>query len=350
MSSIFPIPRVYRQHLSGVERPPAGRGRRVWLLSRALCRYRVFSRLDDPSPTRRLAALDLRITEWSPYAATASLVQEEGKRVGVWIWDRSVVEAAILAAGEQPDRVTVAPETAMQPRLVDGGLRHVKTLDGSEAQWWGDGLMLASRWWPKPPSESDWRQFCRAASIRPDAVAAVFSHVETLELLPALWVTPSSGRGIVARINWRRTYEGVAAAAIVLFGVFAGQSLRDHLDLRHLQRDIAEAEAAAQPRAMERAQARNGLSDIDNLRTLDALPGQLDLFARISAVMPQNGAQLTDWNFQHGDLDFTVTSATPIDAVANVRTLEAVAGFRNVSLVRSNGDRALKIKLKVAPR
>ena len=181
------------------------------------------------------------------------------------------MDAAILAAGERPDRVTVAPETAMQPRLTQG-LRHVRTLDGSEAQWWGDGLMLASRWWPKPPSESEWRQFRRAASI-PPAAAAVPSHAETLELLPALWVTPSSGRGIVARINWRRTYEGVAAAAIVLFGVFVGQSLRDHLDLRHLQRDIAEAEAAAQPRAMERAKARNGLGDIDNLRALDALPG-----------------------------------------------------------------------------
>jgi hypothetical protein len=69
-----------------------------------------------------------------------------------------------------------------------------------------------------------------------------------------------------------------------------------------------------------------------------------------STIMPQNGARLTDWNFQHGELDFTMTSAAPIDAVANVRTLEAVAGFSNVSLVRSNGDRALKIKLKVAPR
>ena len=66
--------------------------------------------------------------------------------------------------------------------------------------------------------------------------------------------------------------------------------------------------------------------------------------------MPQNGARLADWNFQDGELDFTMTLAAPIDAVANVRTLEAVAGFSNVSLVRSNGDRALKIKLEVAPR
>ena len=348
MSSIFPIPRVYRHHLGGVERPPAGRGRRLWVLSRALCRYRVFPRLDDPSPSRRFAALDFQIAEWSPYEATARLVQEEGKRAGVWIWDRSLVDGAILAAGERPDRVTVVPETVMQPRLTQG-LRHVRTLDGSEAQWWEDGLMLASRWWREPPTESDWRQFRRAASIPPDG-GAVPGDAETLELLSAPWSTPSSGRGLVARINWRRTYEGVAAAAIVLFGVFVGQSLRDHLDVRQLQRDIAEAEAAAQPRAQERARARNGLGDIENLRALDALPGQLDLFARISRVMPQNGPRLTDWNFQHGDLDFTMTSAAPIDAVANVRTLEAVAGFSNVSLIRSNGDRTLKIKLKVAPR
>ena len=94
--------RIHRQRRDGVENPAGGAGRRLWVLSRALCRYKIFPLLDDTNAAKRMSALDLRITEWSPYGDTARLVYDDGKRIGVWIWDRAAVDAQIAAAGLPP--------------------------------------------------------------------------------------------------------------------------------------------------------------------------------------------------------------------------------------------------------
>lgn len=347
MSSIFPTPRIYRHRRDGVEHPRAGRGRRIWVLSRALCRYRSIPLIDDPSPSRRLAALELKIAEWSPYAATGRLVQEDGRRAGVWIWDRHAVEATILDAGERPNRVTILPEAAMQPRGTDG-LRHLRTWDGYEAQLWIEGLMAASRWWPEAPSAAAWRQFLRAASVPAEALAnAEAAQPAALAPLSRPWISAStSGRRV--RINWPRAYLAMAAAYLLLIGAFAGQIAREQRYLHRLEGEIAAAEAAAEPRARDRAEARSALEAAKGLLALAPYPSQLDLLDQVSAVLPQNGARLTDWSFQHGELEFALSSPLPVDVVAAVKALEANPRFGAVATIRSNDDRALKVKLKVA--
>jgi hypothetical protein len=348
--STFRNQRIHRHRRDGVESPVGGAGRRLWVLSRALCRYRVFPLMEDPSAGKRLAAIDLKIAEWSPWADTARLVHEDGRRTGVWIWDRAAVEAQIAAAGLSPAKVTVLPETALQPRGPDG-LRHVQTLDGSEGQYWIDGMLAASRWWPQPPDDAEWVRFQRAAGVPPDAAQDSPGLPEILPELPRPWLSGSNFRSASASgKRVKPAYWALAAGYVLLVGIFAGQAVGDRLALGRIERDIAAATAAAQPRMAERADARSALDAVTRLEALSAYPGQLELLARILDIVPKAGTKMTAWNYQTGDLEFTVEAAAGVDAPAYVKSLQSLAGFSNVSADHIGGDKVLKIKLKVAPQ
>jgi hypothetical protein len=305
--------------------------------------------IDDRSPARRLEALELAIAEWSPYPDTGRVVHEGEGRAGVWIWDQTVVAAALADAGERPQRMSVLPETALQPR-GDDGLRLVETLEGCEAQWWAGGLLMASRWWPHPPGEVQWREFRRAAGLEPGSDADAPRAPVALRALERPWIAPTASGALTGRQNVARVYQTLAAALLLLIGIFLGQSVRDQLALANLRQQLTEAGAAAQPRADERTAALSGLEAIKSLRTLDPYPPPLELFAAVSEVVPAGGAHVADWNFANGELAFTIASPTPIDAVSSVKALEAIAGLSGVSVARSDGDRSLRVKLKVLPR
>jgi hypothetical protein len=327
-----------------------GAGRRFWVLSRTLCRYRVFPLMEDSNAGKRLAAIDLKIAEWSPWAETARLVHEDGRRIGVWIWDRAGVEAQIAAAGLDPRKVTVTPETAMQPRGTDG-LRHVKTLDGSEGQYWVDGLLMASRWWPEPPPADEWVRFQRAAGVPPEAALDQAGPPQTLADLPRPWLSGSTFRS--ADPIGRRllpAYWALAAGYVLLIALFIGQSIHDRMTLGKIDREIAAATAEAQPRSAERGDARSGLDAITRLQALSPYPNQLEVMAKVAAAVPRSGTLLGDWNFQTGELEFTIQAQTAIEAPSYVKTLQAVPGFTDVSAQLVGGDKVLKVKLKVAPQ
>ena len=305
----------------------------------------------DTNPRKRLAAIDLKIAEWSPWPETARLVHEDGRRTGVWIWDRAAVESQMGAAGLRVDRVTVLPETALQPRGTDG-LRHVKTFDGSEGQWWVDGLLAASRWWPEPPDESEWVRFQRAAGVPPEAALGQADLPESLRELSRPWLSGStflrSGRSGGVRVV--PAYWALASAYVLLLGLFAGQSLGDQITLSQIDSDMASATAAAQPRMAERAEARNGLDAVNRLQTLAPYPSQLELWVKVSEIVPRNGTKVINWNFQTGELEFTLVAPTGVNAPAYVKALQTVVGFTNVSAEPVGDDKVLHVKLKVAPR
>jgi hypothetical protein len=317
------------------------------VLSRALCRYRVFPLLDDSSPAKRLAAIDLKIAEWSPWPDTARLVHEDGKRIGVWIWDRAAVSAQIVAAGLRPERVTVMPETALQPRGT-GGLRHVKTLDGSEGQWWQGGLLAASRWWPEPPDRGEWVRFQRAAGVPPDAASDGSSNPLVLDELPRPWLsgnTLRSGASMGRRLA--PAYWALAAGYVLLIGVYAGQAIANQIVRNGVDADVAEAAKTAQPRVAERAEALSALDAVVRLQALSPYPTQLDLFVKLADILPRNGTKLTQWSFQAGELEFTVVAPTGIEAPAYVKVLQNVPGFADVSAEHVGNDKTLKVKLRV---
>jgi hypothetical protein len=343
----FRTQRIHRQRRDGVENPTGGAGRRLWLLSRALCRYRVFPLLDDSNAAKRMAALDLRITEWSPYADTARLVYDDGKRIGVWIWDRAAVDAQIEAAGFRPDRITVLPESALQMR-GQNGLRHVQCFDGSEGQYWIDGLMVSSRWWPAPPDDAEWVRFQRAAGVPPDVALETAGVPELLPELLRPWVTGSTLRAGRGSFRAGPAYLALGAAYLLVIGVYLGQSVTNQVAVASMEADLQTATHDALPRAGERNEALTALDAVRRLKALTPYPGQIELWAKVAGVLPRNGTKVTDWIYQGGQLEFTVSAPTGVDAPNYIKAFQAVPGFSGVSADHAGSDKVLKIKLKVA--
>ena len=76
---------------------------------------------------------------------------------------------------------------------------------------------------------------------------------------------------------------------------------------------------------------------------------QLTLFARVAGQLPKNGARITTWSYQDGELQFTIASpAIAPDILFYVKTYSAVAGFTDVTADRADSDRSLRIKLRLA--
>ena len=112
-------PYFFVQHRGGVERPTTWRGRRIWVVSRANCRFRVFRLLNaEWAKLRDFAALKAR--EWAPYDEVGFHLHLTKDGVRIWAWDGAGVNEAINASGINRRWVAVLPETALQEPPGEG--------------------------------------------------------------------------------------------------------------------------------------------------------------------------------------------------------------------------------------
>ena len=263
-----------------------------------------------------------------------------------WTWDAARVREAISAAGIRPARVTVLPETAVEARAADG-LRLVECLEGVEGQSWAGGELKASRWWAEPPSRQQWLEFQRASG---EAVE-MLGDPPTPE--PAVWrgrPWTNSGEGLAFGIE-RRGREVLIAGAGVLVAAYAyvGGSLAHNAAALSAAEDrLHSAEERSGPVVRDRKNALWNQEFLAGFAKLNPYPSQLALFARVAAQLPKNGARLTAWSYQEGELQFTITSPVAPDIPFYVKTYSAVPGFTDVTADRADSDKSLRIKLRLA--
>ena len=136
-SRFAPRPRLYLQRAGEVEEPLVRRGRRHWAVSRRLCRFFKIPLLADASTARQLEALNLQIERLSPFAETGSHFHFGANSINLWLWDAQTVSDAANAIGVDLRRVSVLPESALQP--IGDGVRVIECLDGVEGQCWEQG-------------------------------------------------------------------------------------------------------------------------------------------------------------------------------------------------------------------
>ena len=87
-------PRVFFQLPEVVRRPAPGFGAPVWVLARALCRFRVLDLTQVPV-AGRVQALRLQMGQLSPFAQTGHCVVWQGGRALLWFWDAAMVQPAV---------------------------------------------------------------------------------------------------------------------------------------------------------------------------------------------------------------------------------------------------------------
>jgi hypothetical protein len=338
-------PRFFLQTRDGAKRPATWRGRRYWVVSRSLCAFRWF-RLPNAGRTGLKDFAALRVKEWAPYADAGFHLHLTQEAVGIWAWDGGRVRDAMVAAGVQPRRSTALPETALQARGADG-LHLIDCIEGVEGQLWSDGELKASRWWPESPSHEQWLDFQRAGGVVVDAALDPPSSEEPV-WRGRPWT--NSGQGLSFGLE-RRGREMVLAGAGVLlaaYGYFGGSLAHDALTLSDVEQRLRSAESQAAPAVDDRERALANLDFLAKFAKLAPYPPQLALLAKVAEKLPANGARIIAWAYQQGDLEFTVFSPGPVDILFYVKTYSSVDGFTDVAASNGEGERTLRIKLRVA--
>lgn len=342
--------RLFLQARSGVSIPERKFGRRYWVLGRALCRFGNFPVLEGESDARRLAALQLKVKEWSPFSTTGSHIHITGDRALVWIWDQATVLQAMADHHQHHEKFRLIPETCLRLAVSDG-LRLTESLDGCEGQYWRDGELVSSRWWPQPPSPADWLTFQHAAGVNPDEITAVVPLVAS-----ASWLTRPWTRGIENstfnrhRIDPVQMTAALAALAMAGYAYLGAQWLHTEQERAGLVDTVARLTRAADPVFVDRAAAENSLQMARALVELDPYPNPLEILARVAEKLPSNGSRLGDWNYQTGDLQFTISAPQSLDTSFYVRTYQNTKGFTDVSADRGNDDHSLRIHIRVLPK
>ena len=336
-------PNFFLQHRGGVERPTTWRERRIWVVSRANCRFRVFRLLNaEWAKLRDFAALKAR--EWAPYDEVGFHLHLTEDGVRIWAWDGARVGEAINASGINRRWVTILPETALQEPPGEG-LHLIECVEGYEAQFWADGELQASRWWADTPSREQWMEFQRAAGIPP---VADVSPREIPRSRRRPWT--NSGEGVGFGVERRSRELALAAAALLLagYGYFGGFLASDTAALAELDGRLQQAERRSAPAVADRERAFANLEFLENHGKLNPFPPQFALFARVAEKLPPNGARLTAWSYQQGELQFTIFSPSAIDILFYVKTYAGVEGFTDVTATAGDNEQSLRVKLRLA--
>ena len=161
------------------------------------------------------------------------------------------------------------------------------------------------------------------------------------------WTSTGTGLGLERR--GREAAIAGAGALLAAYSYFGGSLAQDAQALSDIEARLAGAERRSAPAVTDRERALDNLAFLDGFANLDPYPSQLTLLARVAEKLPSNGAQIGAWSYQHGELQFTVFSPTSsLDILFYVKTFSSVDGFTDVSADRAQGDRTLRIKLRLA--
>ena len=300
-----------------------GFGRREWVLSRALCSSERFDLSQLPA-ARRTDALAIKLESARPYPDANAWIGWQDGIAQVWFWSPAQLPPADYSRG------TIIPETALHP--PGEGLRLVQCLDGVEGQYWQQGRLARSRWWPSRPGEQAWSNFCRALGQFP-------GPVPTPVQLP--WLNRPWARNISLSASRLLRHERElvvtcgAILALALGWQLSGLIGAISAEAEQRQRlDAIRLEAAPELDARNRA-----MNDLDAARFYASLSGgysQQRLMADVADAMPDE-AQLVEWRYIRGEpLHFTLRITGEVDNVAMIRRFEALALLREVSAQRGS--------------
>lgn len=285
------------------------------------------------------------LVQWIPFANAAEYVVWRGTRAMVWVWDAARQQMRMVEADLKSARLL--PETVLHPPLADG-LRLVRCLDGVEGQYWREGVLRDSHWWPDEPESLRWQRFQRGCG----AATGALPGIEEPELLPAPW-----GRHQQAFIlDSRRRNAGLFAVLAVL-GLLAcwqaGVLWKWHRANQDLQVRLAASRNAAEPVLKLREQALADREVAERLARLSARPGQLELMMLIGSALAgvKPDPRFLEWRYISGRLEVVVEDkgAGPRQYVIALQNLPLVADA-TVQPEREPGRWRLQVTLEAAAR
>ncbi len=332
----------YLQRRDDLVTPKGKRGRRgEWVISRALCHYRLFSLSDIPN-ARRDSVLQMKIQQWSPFADYGCYYVWQDDQVHVWIWDKQLQQNLLTEVGLKT--VQTLPETVLLPRLAEDGVQLLQCLEGFEGQVWKKGVLVASHWWRQMPQPKQWLNFQRRHSL--SATDTLPTPIEDV-LLDRPW---GKTKASFSRFNVFNESIWVTLGAVVFAVLLTWQTvsiLKWQQAQTTVLTQIDELNERIAPILASRTQTLADKQQLDQLLAFNPYPTQLELITKVAEQLPLKEAKLVEWFFQNGELRFTV-EAKKIDPTFYVKLFQNIPLFKEVNAKTKTGrNKAKQIMLNV---
>ena len=137
---------------------------------------------------------------------------------------------------------------------------------------------------------------------------------------------------------------------VMALAFFGAEALRLTIDTQSVQRELEARSTGIRPVLDARTAALDNAEIVRRFKDIDPFPSQIALMANIAQVLPKNETHLTEWNWDHGQLEIVVAANHPLDTLYFVRSIEHLPGFKGVTAEQISGDNALRIRANVDPK
>jgi len=337
-----------RRFIQGTEKTETPKNRfgiLQWVLARSQYRFQYFDLTQVPAKNRA-QALRLELTQWSPFAKSDYYVGWHGQRALVWGWDADRVQQAILAQGLKPPRTRILPESALRTP-IENGLCLNRCHEGFEGQLWRQTQLERSRWWPQLPTADEWLMFQRDAGIPPDEQQGQAPTPRTSPLNLQAWVN-ENGAANVQKMQLERLIVALSAFLLLAPTFWYGFSaFKIQISMAQLRAQQAKLQNKAEPIMQARSQALDHLVRIKSLRALAPYPDQLTLMEKVAQALPPDKSNIKDWEFQSGQLKFTLTSTSDISTSFIIGVLQQAGPFREVKALPGRDPKSVTFQMEV---
>jgi len=335
----FFLPRRYLQRRNDILTPTGTmRGRREWVISRALCHYRLFSLTDIP-PSRRDSVIELKIKQWAPFREYRHYAIWQEDQVQVWVWDQQKQQNVALEMGIA--KAVVLPETVLRsPNRELSSVRLIECLEGVEGQVWQKGLLKGSHWWPQLPNPTEWERFQRHYGLPGD------TQVPSLIQQPLLIRPWGKPKATLSRFSFYRESVAVLLGISIFLVLLTWRAVdiwKWQQATAQLQPRIEELSALVEPILTARTQALTAQQQLQQFLTLSPYPSQLTLMAKVAEKIPhRKDVRLIEWSYQLGELSFTI-EAEKQDPTFYVKSFQEEKLFKDVRTETNKGNNAKQL-------
>lgn len=341
--------RRHLHRLKGVELATRQFGASQWVLSRGLCRFNRFDLARLPAAKRK-AALALQLPQWSPYRDSNYAIIWQDGIASVWCWDNALIDAEIRKHGRNPKAQQKIPESLLRAPSQNG-LRLINCLDGIEGQYWQQGQLLASRWWPEQVNANDWLAFQRECGVPGQQQQPRPVLVES-PLQPAPWgkitnLNAGSDEVTLAEL----AFHGLLICALGLPTIHLGiQQHQIKAAIAGRQAELAALKDKASAVLGARSTAFESLATLKAIYAHQRYPEPLQLMAAVSRSLPKNGTFVSEWEMLEDQLKITVNSPTSaIIGTTYVDTLEKAGPFSDVKIITNTDPKRMTFTMTVLP-
>lgn len=271
-----------------------------------------------------LGAVDLTITEKSPYAKTGRYVAFGSTGAMAWIWNQEMLEQH-LSEHQLPADTPVVPESLYYAPETEG-VRLLETKDGFELQAWSNSELIESIYWSNAP---DFRQLKIAQANLPAIDPSNLPPI-VLPFDEKAWATNKVQREFKLS---RPIYAGILCLAAIYFIAFSWQIL-NILVLVFATKNLQAEVERYKSQITEIIEAREAaFNDIEEIRFIDSHVNglaQTRMLASVFEKIPRNGVVLQRWMYQSGELMLVLKGAS-FDPRYYVQAFESLPFISTVS-------------------